>query len=198
MSHSPPAFLESDHISARTKAALLKRMQQEQAERAHLSAHNFELLKIVCDDILPQEPLLGEIHLNIAAMIDQSFAGPGDGWRFAELPEDLKAWEEGLSSLNSYAQVLFKTDYGQLTGEQKGELLDAAFEGCLPSSSTASFSPEQMKLWSGDLRNNIVGCFLAHPVAQEKLGISANLTGGDKEIQGFSHDGIYQKETFEP
>lgn len=198
MSHTPPAFLQSDHISPRTRTALLERMKQEQGQREHLSPEAFECLELVCDDILPQAPLLGDIHLNLAVMIDHSFAGPGDGWRFAELPADLEAWEDGLASLKAYARSIFSHDYTQLNAEQRGTLLDEAFAGTLPSCPEAPLSPAQMALWSGELRNGIVASFLAHPVAQDMLGISANMTGGDKEIQGFQADHLGEKESFEP
>lgn len=198
MPRTPPDFLQSDHISARTRSALLQRMEDEQGKREHLSASSFDCLEQVCDDILPQSSLLGDVHLNLAVMIDKTLAGPGDGWRFADLPTDLKAWEMGLASLNDYAQHLFSSSYTALKAEDRGSLLDDAFAGTLPACSSAAFSPAQMALWSGDMRTAIVSSFLAHPIAQDKLGISANMTGGDKEIQGFSAHSLEQKEAFEP
>ncbi|WP_282799957.1 gluconate 2-dehydrogenase subunit 3 family protein [Bombella apis] len=198
MTRTLPAFLQSDHISSRTRTALLERMEQEQGQRKHLSPEAFQLLELVCDDILPQAPLLGELHLNLAVMIDQALAGPGDGWRFADLPTDMAAWEDGLASLELYARGLFGQDYASLDTDQRGTLLDRAFDGSLPVNAQAPFSASQMKLWSGDLRNQIVAVFLAHPIAQERLGISSSLTGGDKEIQGFSTESLTKKEAFEP
>lgn len=198
MNRPLPTFLQSDHISSRTRTALLTRMEQEQGQREHLSPEAFQLLELVCDDILPQRPLLGDVHLNLAVMIDHALAGPGDGWRFADLPADLAAWEDGLASLNSYAQALFQQNYAALSPEQRGTILDKAFDGSLPDGTQAPFSTAQMTLWSGDLRNQIVAAFLAHPIAQEQLGISSNLTGGDKEIQGFSAKSLTEKEAFEP
>lgn len=198
MPRSLPAFLQSDHISSRTRSILLDRMKQEQGHRKNLSQEAFDLLQIVCDDILPQEPLLGDVRLNLAVMIDHALAGAGDGWRFAELPTDLKAWEAGLASLNCYASALFSQTYADLNAGQRGTVLDKAFDGSLPHHLSAPLSPAQMTLWSGDLRNTIVATFLAHPVAQEKLGISSNMTGGDTRIQGFSSDSLTRKETFEP
>ena len=198
MTRPLPSFLQSDHLSARTRTALLKRMEQEQGQREHLSPEAFQLLELVCDDILPPAPLLGDVHLNLAVMIDHTLAGPGDGWRFADLPTDLTAWEEGLTSLNLYAQALFQQNYPTLSPEQRGTILDKAFDGSLPDVPSAPFSAAQMALWSGDLRNQIVAAFLAHPIAQEQLGISSNLTGGDKEIQGFSSESLTKREAFEP
>ncbi|MCX5616423.1 gluconate 2-dehydrogenase subunit 3 family protein [Bombella sp. TMW 2.2559] len=198
MSYSPPPFLQSDHVSSRTRSILLRRMEQEQGRRENLSPEAFQLLETVCDDILPQQFLLGDLRLNLAVMIDQSLAGSGDGWRFAELPADLQAWEDGLTSLNQYAQALFSQNYTALHADQRGVVLDQAFDGTLPEHDQAVFSPEQMALWSGDLRHNIVSFFLAHPVVQDRLGISANMTGGDHIIQGFKADSLTDKEGFEP
>lgn len=198
MSYPSPPFLQSDHVSSRTRSALLKRMEQEQGERTHLSPEAFRLLDIVCDDILPQQSLLGDVRLSLAVMIDQSLAGAGDGWRFAELPADLQAWEDGLASLNQYSQALFSQNYASLNADQRGVILDKAFEGTLPEHDQAALSPAQMALWSGDLRHNVVALFLAHPVTQDRLGISANMTGGDHIIQGFKDNSLLEREEFEP
>lgn len=198
MSYPPPPFLQSDHVSSRTRSVLLKRMEQEQGRRQNLSPEAFHLLDIICDDILPQQSLLGDLRLNLAVMIDQSLGGPGDGWRFAELPTDLEAWEKGLLSMDVYARALFSQDYADLASEQRGAVLDRAFDGSLPEQTAAPLSPAQMVLWSGDLRNGIVAAFLAHPVSQDRMGISSNMTGGDGRIQGFSSHSLTEKEDFEP
>lgn len=75
MTRTLPAFLQSDHISSRTRTALLERMEQEQGQRKHLSQEAFQLLELVCDDILPQAPLLGELHLVLEIWLARYAAG---------------------------------------------------------------------------------------------------------------------------
>ncbi|MXV45138.1 gluconate 2-dehydrogenase subunit 3 family protein [Saccharibacter sp. 17.LH.SD] len=198
MTTSLSFFLNSPHLSTHTRTLLLERINQEKALPQYLSPKAFSLLKIVCDDILPQELLIGNTHLNLAVMIDHTFASSRDGWRFAELPSDLEAYEAGLMTLEAHAYDLFKTRYEKLTSDQRGSLLDHAYDGTFsPFVSQAPLTPVQMSLWIRDVRADILSCFLSHPIPQTLLGLSANLTGGDDHLEGFPSISANERKPFE-
>lgn len=187
MSSKPSSLLNSPHLSSRTYHLLSDRLSPQRTDPPLLSAASFTLLQCLCDDILPQQNLLpAEQDIDLAILIEQSLKGPRDGWRFAELPEDQHAWDAGLQTIDGYARAYYGQSYHHIPLEKRGEILDQIHEGTMPHLGSETFlTPEQMALWSGDLRADIVSHFLSHPVIQETLDISAVLTGGDDGLQGF-------------
>ncbi len=198
MTLTSPSLLESAHLSSRTRALLLDRLDSPQERPCHLSLDSFSLLERICDDILPQHLLLPDgVNVPLAFLLDQALDGLRDGWRYADLPADKEAWEKGLHSIEAHAHARHHRSYHTLSSAQRGELLDHALEGTLPEAVPTSLTPHQMSLWSCDLRADIIGTFFAHPVVQEALDISALLTGGDDHLQGFQEIGLNQRDLFE-
>ncbi|MXV36401.1 MULTISPECIES: gluconate 2-dehydrogenase subunit 3 family protein [unclassified Saccharibacter] len=198
MSLTSSSFLESAHLSSRTRALLLQRMDSSHREPRHLSHDAFLLLERICDDILPQQFLLPDgIKVPLASLLDQSLEGLRDGWRYADLPRDQEAWEKGLQTIAVHAQAHYHRTYHELSEGQRGALLDQALDGSLSKDVSAPLSPYQMSLWSCDLRADLMSSFLAHPFVQDALDISALLTGGDDHLQGFQAVGVNQRDLFE-
>ncbi|EHH67737.1 gluconate 2-dehydrogenase subunit 3 family protein [Gluconobacter morbifer] len=194
-----PAFLTSDHISHRTRNILLSRMEQETLSRPEvLSLSAFAVLDALIPVLLPQDSVLPGHPLNLAVRIDRALAGPRDGWRFAELPPDAQAWEAALLTLDDVSVRRHGMRVLHLAADLRGELLDDLLAGTIGLQAKGRLTPAQMQRWSGDLRADVVECFLSDPTVQAALGISANLTGGDDIIQGFHSVSPDSREDFEP
>ena len=193
-------FLSSDHISERTRAILQQRATPVPEDYApgQLSPESFRILRSVTNDLLPQETVLGTQALDLAARIDMSLAGKRDGWRYAELPSDIQAWEAGLLTIADLAFTQHGSSYPDLTPEQRGTLLDDVTKGLAGIDQANRLTAPQMKLWTSDLRAETVACFMSHPAVQCALGISSSMTGGDNVFQGFANVTPDSKEAFEP
>ena len=194
-----PEFLASDHLSGRTRDILVTRLEDDllQAPRV-LSPRAFAVLEALLPVLLPQEDILGNSPLNLAVRIDTALAGPRDGWRFAELPPDVTAWEQALLTLDDLAQAQHSMPFPALNASEIGETLDELAEGRHGINAANRLTPEQMQKWSFDLRADAIECFLADARVQDALGISANLNGGDGVFQGFQTVDANERESFEP
>lgn len=194
-------FLGSSHLSKRTRGILRDRLSpQRGSPSGPLSPSALSLLESLAEDILPQAPLLGDARLDLAEAVNQALRGPGDGWRYAALPPDPQAWADGLATFALHVKHLSNggESWAALPEDQRGALLDAAFDGTLPDLPDQRLTPAQMALWSRDLRAVLLDQFLSHPLVQDQLGMSATLTGGDEIFQGFDRVGPNSREAFEP
>lgn len=192
-----PQILDSDHLSARTRDIFAARMTAEAPQT--LSARAFTVLNALLPVLLPLDEIVPEgMDISLAAQIDRALAGARDGWRFAELPTDKEAWEAALLTLDDVARDRYSTSLPDCSEDRIGTVLDDMAAGSLGLNTKERLSSAQMQRWYGDLRAEAVGCALGDPRVQQVLGISASLTGGDADVQGFTAVGPDSRESFEP
>ena len=194
-----PPFLASDHLSRRTHDILTARLEEDaSAVPRTLSTTAFTVLERLVSVLLPQEDILGQQPLNLALRVDMALSGPRDGWRFAELPSDIQAWEQALLTLSDLSISQFDRPFSQLEDNAVEIFLDGMGEGKVGLDAPRRLTPPQMQKWTLDLRADVIECFLADPRVQDRLGMSANLNGGDERFQGFETVQANEREDFEP
>ncbi|MDR6183289.1 gluconate 2-dehydrogenase subunit 3 family protein [Asaia bogorensis] len=191
------ALLDSDRISGRTRQIMEERAQTSDANYVprHLSASAYETLVALTARVLPQQSVLSDASINLAARIDTRLGTPGDGWRFATLPPDQEAYEQALSGLDVHARSSKGKAFAALGAAEQDQVIHAMAEGALD---TAQLDATQMRAWFADLRADCVQIFISHPAVQAQLGIDAIFNGGDGFFQGFSEMGEGVEEAWEP
>ena len=93
-------ILQSGRVSRATRHALRQRLEKntDPDNPGFLSSKHLQLLRAIIATLLPQETAGTEIR--IAEAIDRRLAeGSGIGWRFAELPADREAYQQGLQAV---------------------------------------------------------------------------------------------------
>ena len=185
----PEAFVRliaSTRVSRRMRAALAVRALADNSNYAPsvLSPVQLQALRTVADRVVPQTGPL----IDLAARIDaQLAAGKDDGWRFANMPSDRKAYAMALDSL---------AGFGSLAEDKQQAMLTQLIEG---EFNLSVLSAEQMKHWFEDLRADLVRIWVAHPATMARIGFDGFANGGDgKRKQGFERLAADERESWEP
>jgi hypothetical protein len=154
-----------------------------------MSLAQLGVLRAVMRRVVPQ-PEGGGIDL--AARLDAQLGeGPGDGWRFAILPEDGAAYAQALSLLDERARVEHGCGFADLAADAQDSFLARAAAGSLDG--------DRMRLWFEDLRSDAVKLYVAHPATLAALGYSGIGYGGDGAGKtGFRLIGLDEREAWEP
>lgn len=135
------------------------------------SKENAQLLQMVISDILPPIAHLTQNPLPIT-FIENTLANPSEPSPFTLMPQDKNIWETGLRTLNHYAYEIYQKPYLKLPPQERAFLLEKAFNNDLKPLKNpikSLLTPQEMHLWSGDLRAEIMSLFLTHPEAEEAL-----------------------------
>ncbi|GAB3434157.1 gluconate 2-dehydrogenase subunit 3 family protein [Phycicoccus ginsengisoli] len=123
----------------------------------------------------------------VVAMIDERLAeGQGDGWHYADMPEDGKAWRQSLHGLDLDADDAFDTGFAELGWDDQEATLRAVQHATgtwrgLPAGSVWS-------LWT----RYSVTAFYSHPWAWDEIGF-----GGPAYPRGYKHLGVGALEPWE-
>ena len=210
-----PAYLNlilSDRVSTSTRAALEPRAEADDPayEPQALSVTELAQMRALVDRVVPQR---GPVAIDLGARIDKRLsAGDGDGWRYASLPEDAKAYRDGLATLEWHAQDQFETGWLALDGELRDELLAKAAAGKLErggllarleavvgKDSGPALDAEQMQRWFDEVRVDATKLYVAHPATLARMGYSGIADGANSEHQtGFVLIGEGEREAWEP
>ena len=151
------ALLASDLVTAPTRAALTARLEPCAEAPMALSLAQVETLATVAGDLLPLGAL-GE-RVQLARRLDaQLHAGPGDGWRYADMAPDTTACAAGLDALASAAAPLAFAD---LPAERRRTLLAQAQAGDLPG---------EPPRWFEETLAALTRLAYAHPLVQLEIG----------------------------
>ena len=188
-------LLASDRVSVRTRAILLDRALPDDPDYASrvFSKDQFATLRSLIDRVLPQDAPL----IDLAARIDTALAdGPGDGWRFAELPVDVDAYRRGLDTLD----VLTDARFTKLAPDEQDAWLTRCAEGSAGIEDVVDrLTPNQMQLWFDDVRADAARTWLSHPATMARIGYDGIANGGDgQRLQGFQQTHADNFENWEP
>ncbi|MFK3891278.1 alpha/beta fold hydrolase [Sphingomonas sp. NPDC079357] len=167
-------LLGSERVSRRTRAAMLGRTRPLPEQATGWSAAQLEAVTALVAQVLPD---LGADRA-LATRVGATVHGPGDGWRFADLPPDPDAWAHGLASLDALTG-----GFAALTAPEQQDWLTRIDAG---QAGTDLLSPAQMTLWFQDVRAEIVRQWMATPAAMAAIGYDGFAVGGDgPRKQGF-------------
>ncbi|MEP9400550.1 alpha/beta hydrolase [Sphingomonas silueang] len=164
-------LLDSDRVGRRTRAAMLDRTRPVPREAAGWSDTQLHLVAALVAQVLPDQGADQGLALRVGVAV----RGPGDGWRFADLPPDPIAWARGLATLDRLAGGFAALDHDA----QRDWLMriDAGEAGI--ADDPDHLSPAQMALWFADLRAEIVRQWMATPAAMAAIGYDGFAVGGD-------------------
>ena len=171
-------LLQSTATTAATRKTLQNRPMPVPAHPQFFSPDEFALFSQICARL--GAPDLGEV---IAAEFDERLAhGKGNGWRFAELPEDGTA-------MRIFINALREANWQNLDDEARDELLKKARSGeleTLPAGWAA-------KRFFGDLMAEVAEIYMAQPATQADA-----LYAGFADKPGWSQIKLNEKQAREP
>ncbi|HVX21406.1 MAG TPA: gluconate 2-dehydrogenase subunit 3 family protein [Acidimicrobiales bacterium] len=166
-----------------TRAVVLRRLDRPGPLR-FFSAHEAETARALTDRLLAQDP---DHRVPVVEVVDGRLArGAGDGYRYADLPEDGEAWRRSLVALDDDARAAHGADFCDLDRGAQMDLVeerardDGDWHG-LPASRVFS-------LWM----RYAAGAFYAHPAAWNEIGF-----GGPAYPRGYKNLGLGRREPWE-
>ena len=182
-------ILQSDKVSRATRQALQERLEKNTGPDSlgFLSVKHLQLLRAIIATLLPQETVGTEIR--IAETIDRRLAeNSGIGWRFAELPSDREAYQQGLAAvaeiLESDHQTASVEEWESLHVRGREHLLIRLQSG--DEDARAGFP---LGRWMEVLRVDAVTTWLADPRTMLAIGYSGFADGDDGWIEvGLDHN----------
>ena len=158
------ALLESDRVTAATRLALVARLDWRRETLRTFTAAEAETLAAAAARLLPT-PGLGE-RIDAIGRLDAALAsGPGDGWRYAELPTDIEAYRAAARGLDACARALGQDRFVALAHEAQDEVLRAVQDGVPTPAWSCSAS-----LWFKDFLAALSEIVFGHPLVQEQMG----------------------------
>jgi hypothetical protein len=161
------ALLATDLVTAPTRKALQARLDLPAVDAPRwFSADECATLAAVCARLIPQTDRT-EI-VDVPGLIDQRLAeGPGDGWRYAEMPPDGKAHRQGLRGLDETSEIWFGSTFKLLEGVCQDTVLTTVQRGAPPGKIWRTLSARR---YFEELLAIAVDVYYAHPFAQEEIG----------------------------
>jgi hypothetical protein len=166
-----------------TRRVVLGRLEQPEPLR-FFEPHEAAIAHALLDRLLAQDH---EPRVPVVEPIDRRLAeGDGDGYRFADMPEDGEAWRRSLAALDADAREQHGRDFVELTRDAQVRIIesvrtaDGPWHG-LPGSRVFS-------LW---MRYGC-GAFYSHPWAWNEIGF-----GGPAYPRGYKNLGLDRREPWE-
>ncbi len=192
-------LIESPRVSTGTRRALQARAVDDDPayQPVAMTPAQLAILRAVVSRLVPQPDAA---CIDLAARLDaQLGAGPGDGWRFAALPDDRTAYARGLSVLDDHARAEHGRGFAELAHDLQSTLLARAAAGKMVAGAPGLLDGAQMQLWFKDVLAEAVRLYVAHPATLASMGYSGIGYGGDGDIKpGFSLVGLGEREAWEP
>ncbi len=172
-------LLGSQRVSRRTRAAMLARTRPVSDDDSGWSDDQLRLVAALVAQVLPE----CGADRDLARRVGMAVHGPGDGWRFADLPPDSEAWVRGLATLDALTG-----GFAAMAGAEQRDWLTRIDGGKVGIADAPDhLSPSQMALWFADVRAEIVRQWMATPAAMAAIGYDGFAVGGDgPRKQGFT------------
>jgi hypothetical protein len=141
----------------------------------------------LCDLLLGQD---GDPKVPVVALIDERLAtGETDGWRYEDMPEDGRAWQETLAHLDADAQEVFGAPFASLERKQQATLVQAVQDASSDSADWHGLSAGHVwSLWT----RYACTAFYSHPWAWNEIGF-----GGPAYPRGYKTRRVGGRERWE-
>ncbi len=177
---------EAGHWDAATREVVLGRLQPPLSLRVFSTAEA-AALEAFCDCVLAQDR---EPKIPVLNMVDAKLhAGQGEGYRYAELPEDKETWKGVAAGLDAAARDRGADDFAAADHDVQREVIGAFQSGTLSGSVWDALPPE--RAWSVVMRD-VLSAFYSHPWAWNEIGY-----GGPAYPRGYARLGAGQREQWE-
>jgi gluconate 2-dehydrogenase gamma chain len=190
-SGSVRALLTTEHVSPATRAALTDRLEasRQPYTPTFFTKPEFTLLRAVCARLTGPDELAATV--DVARSIDQRLSsGDGDGWRFADFPDDRLAWRLALMGIDAEAQTRFDHAFDHLSSDEQDTVLRAVQSGGTTPAHWRKIEPKRVFT---EMLTEITQTFYAHPLAQEEIGYV-----GMADLPGWHAIGLNQLDDREP
>ncbi len=141
----------------------------------------------LCDQLLGQA---GDIssRIPVVVLIDARLArGETDGWRYADMPEDVQAWRDTLRCLDADAQAKFSCGLAQCSPDDQRAVIQAVQD----AGSGDWHGLNAAHVWSLWTRYACTA-FYSHPEVWDEIGFS-----GPAYPRGYKNIGVDSREPFE-
>lgn len=161
--------IASDRTGVEARALLARRAIADDINYAPrvLSPTQLSTLRALADRLVPQSKPRSQ-WIDLGARIDTDLAsGRGDGWRPAELPDDISAYRLGLDAIAA--------EWTDDTAQQDA-LIDSIVAGVAMHGSP--WSGEVFGRWFEDVRTDLARTWLAHPASLARVGYDGFATSG--------------------
>lgn len=155
-----------------------------------LSGAQLATLRAVAERIVPQPE--GRAPVNVIAMLLDKIAkgDGGDGYRHADLPPALEAWQRGLDAIDAEAEARFDTHFAALDGGEADAVLRSIEQEETQSEAWADMPPKTF--WAWRLIPDLVSAHWAHPSAWSAMGF-----GGPAGPRGYVRLGTDRRDPWE-
>jgi hypothetical protein len=169
---------QADHWDDETREVVLGRL--ETPPLRYFSEQEAATLRAFCDVVLAQDdepriPVLEHVDAKLAA-------GKGEGYRYADLPEDGETWR-------LTARALDAESFTDASDERRVEICRAFADGKLDGAVWEGANPEHA--WSVVMRDAL-SAFYAHPWSWNEIGF-----GGPAYPRGYARLGVGLSESWE-
>ncbi|KLD71157.1 alpha/beta hydrolase [Xanthomonas pisi] len=166
------ALLNSERVAPRMRATLLARHAGPPAAgKRVLSPRQLDVLAAVAARVLDGA---GNAR-QIARRIDIALAeGGGDGWRYADLPEDRLALPLGLDALDALAG-----GFAEQSADGQDRWLRDIAHSVVGNTSTYGLDATQLAHWFEDVRADVVRTWTSLPATMAALGYDGFAVGND-------------------
>ncbi len=171
-----------------TRQVVLDRVDQVPPIR-FFTDEQAELLKIVCDRIIPQDDREESRRIPIVPMIDARLAeGKSDGYRYEHMPPDPDAHRLGLQAIEEMAQQAHGKSFAALSVRLQEELLQSIHDAKPIGHSEVWKQMPIHRFWML-LLTDCIDAYYAHPWAWDEIGFGGpaypraymRLEGGEPE-----------------
>lgn len=170
-----------DEVTAR---AVLSRLEPPPPVRFFTPAEE-AIARPLLDLLLDQRD---EPKIPVLEAIDKRLAeGSTDGWRYADLPEDARAWQESLAALDADAVAAHGAGFAHLADGHRTTLIQAVQD----TGSKPWHGLPADRIWSLWTRYACTA-FYAHPWAWNEIGF-----GGPAYPRGYKNAGVDRTEPWE-
>lgn len=158
-------LLNSDAVTEPTRKALQKRMEIASELNHFFSDELFNLLSIVCDRLMDQDP--ENRVVNVAVFIDERLtANTCDGWRYNDMPPDDEMLVKGLEGINETAVIVFEKIFIDLKKEEQISILKEIQQGSAEGNTWKKLPPEK---FFEELSAEAVEIFYSFPAVQVSI-----------------------------
>ena len=152
-----------------TRKVVLERVRRHEGIR-FFAPEEADLMRAVCDRILPQDDRDQEHKIPVLEAIDERlFAGRIEGYRFADMPADGDAHRLGLIAITEIADFLFGKRFESATGLEQDRVL-LTLHDARPPAGEAIWRQMPVERYWLLLVNDVIGAYYAHPYAWDEIG----------------------------